>query len=420
MKNAITLTVILMFFAVQARSQDMERMKRDIEVAENILATLVEEGYSESLEGAVALGGRSEVEGSYLEGFGVLFTLSAGAPLGHIRWKYAAPPKPPTPPNPPKPPSPEKGEKEKGKYKYQGNDLTIVVPDVEVRRLDREELFLLSDSLSGESFFRSVAERFFTDYAYLMRQVPEGEKIMIRSGGKPMVFSGSGIAMIAAGGRSSSTYSAAVTVADLAAHQKGRLSREQLIERIKYTSDRDGSGRQDREMELLSSVFSRLYQPDLSEAFYLLGNPSYERIEGLGAVFSLQMGSEFQVHRHFSTRQLWRLQRDGAFSYTFPEPDEEEEEEEPEPEESAEKADEAYPDFLDDLKKNVVEYGSIAKGLEAGEALIFRIRFFTCDDCETVPGQLEISAPQSVLEGYRDGRFGLEEAAGRLKVTEVK
>ena len=76
-----------------------------------------------------------------------------------------------------------------------------------------------------------------------------------------------------------------------------------------------------------------------------------------------------------------------------------------------------YTPFLEDVKKQIVEYGSIVKDLEDKEALIFRIGFNDCR-CKTRPDELEITAMRSTLEAYRKGKITLEEGVRQLKVKE--
>lgn len=68
MRYLITLLLIAVTIVLYAQDRDGNRMKKDIEVAEKVIAASLETSYDKE-------GLRFSVEGSYLDGYGVLFTL---------------------------------------------------------------------------------------------------------------------------------------------------------------------------------------------------------------------------------------------------------------------------------------------------------------------------------------------------------
>jgi len=394
MKYAMTFFLSSLLLVLSAQP-DAARMERDIEVAENILATLVQEEYGGDAFPGMRWSGGSGVEGAYIDGFGVLFTIGT-----HFRVMTVAP-KPPKPPKAPK-------------VDMKGDEaVAIVVPEARVWR-NGVSIFNYSDSLSREQHFRSVVETFATEYAYLLRQLPKDEKIMIRYGGQGNQSFSWGNAFVASSTSNGAAYSAAIAAADLQAYKAKRLDRQALVDRIQYVTTVEGGEAEDRDLKLLSSIFGRLYQQDLSELFTVSGPPAYEKIEGLGAIYHLRFFTPGATRGDLLSPvyiEIAKARRDG---YEIVVPDLEAET--LEPEEWAEKIDAAYPEFLEDLKANIVEYGSIAKDLEAGEALLFRIHFPSCESCVSLPEQIEITARQETLQAYREGKLSLERAVGQLAV----
>lgn len=408
------ITFVLLMFAAALFAQDMERMKRDVEVGENILASLLEDSYGEVevIASNLFLNGRGNVEGSYLEGFGVLFTIAPGGFLGAAAW----------------------GD---GKYVIRSGRGGAVSFGLGNEEREKEKTAGAEEQevevVELESPFREVVETFATDYAYLMRELPAGEKIMIRYGGRP--FSIGGVAVVS-GSEAGSRYSAVIEKADLNAYEKGRLSKEQLAERIRFTVA-EGDRRDDRDLKLLTSIFSRLYQSDLNgnDIFRLRGTPHFERIEGLGAVIHMNVGAKFPYGTYFFNQDYNIIQlrglrdreaarRDRERVHIFvPEAEGDRrgavtvEGDADESTEDPAEIDEAYLDFKAELERNIVEYGSIVKELAEDEALIFRVRFFDCEDCEVMPRQLEITARQPVLNAYRTGSSDLDDAVGQLVVS---
>lgn len=393
MKYAIILiTLTLTTGILNAQSLDKDRMQRDIEVMENILASLFQENEEGMVTPNLYFANQHTIEGSYLEGFGVLFSVAprfrfGAVQLDHNRIRREA---------------------------IRGN--AIVIPEGQRVIIDQEGKIQTTaeDSLATESRFRKVVEAFAVDYAYLLRLLPPNEKVMIRYGGGPaqgepfVVWSG--IASSTPGG--GAVLSAVVSKADLDAFQNERITKEQLLSRIRFTTDTGEVGEADRDLLLLSSIFSRLYKSDLSEEFFLNSSANFERIEGVGVVYYLTMGSKSRSPSiyFYDGSRLRTRERGGVVA---PQPTDALP---PEEEQEMANLEEAYPEFLKELKNNIIEYGSIVKNLAPGEALIFRIKLPSCEDCQSMPQKLEVTCRQATLENYRKNKITLEKAVGELVV----
>lgn len=397
MKNIILLLFILTGLPLAAQSVDMERMNRDIEVAENVLSALLQENrIRPSRSEFLLLGGAGGVEGSYLEGFGVLFTISGGSFPAALNLAYTI-----------------RADERRA--------LGYAPAAPADRERDRKAE---ADTISMEPYFREVATRFLADYAFTLRQLPDKEKIMIRYGNSlPGIMSrGEGPALVyrlTDGVGSRGGYSAMVKKSDVSALQSGSINREQFEKRIEFTTKSAGSDEADRDLVLLSGIFARLYKSDMSEDFALFGTPGFEQIPGLGAVFYLPMRTgRFTFSSNGVTLWRWAPPAGTVIATTPDKMKDEDKDEDEEEEDQAAKLEEAYPAFLKELKQNIVEYGGIVKNLTPGEALIFRVELPNCPDCEKLPKKVEITARQSTLEAYRRGTTTLEAAAGQLKVVE--
>src|ERR1700754_732404 len=80
-----------------------------------------------------------------------------------------------------------------------------------------------------------------------------------------------------------SLLSVEATKADLTSFRQGKITRDQLMAKIKVINT-VSSEKSEPDMELLSSIFNRLYQADLSKTYYVQGNPYYERLTDFGAI----------------------------------------------------------------------------------------------------------------------------------------
>ena len=184
------------------------------------------------------------------------------------------------------------------------------------------------------------------------------------------------------------------------------------MDRIEYSEDDEQNEDLEKDLSLLSSIFSTLYQRNGEEIFYQSRGINVEKIEGLGAVvrMSIRLNGRdsdlFTIYRSYSRQNS-----------NVPRAEEDEKKEEERRAENTQKIDSEYPVFLQTLKENIVEYGSIVKSLTAGEALLFKVSFFDCKECKELPEELEITAKVSTLESYKKGNTSLSQAITQLKVA---
>ncbi len=389
MKYTIFLLILSLAGAsLPAQSPDPDRMQRDIEVAENILASLLEEntgetGYSYPV---IALQGNN-VEGTYLDGFGVLLTIAPRHLFRGFRLDRSR----------------EPGSTPRGGV--------IIIPDGQRPEgfHERKPQTPYPDSFDTGARFKKIVETFATDYAYLLRQLPAGEKLMIRYGSSADQEVTWRVAGLSGGPGEESIRSALINKADINAFQSGRLKKETFLSRIRFTIESGHTNKQDRDLVLLSSIFSRLYESDLSKTFYLHGSVDFERIDGLGAIYHFTLGPKSgRGAIYFSDGQRLRLRDRGGVVVPMPENADPADGE-------ISKLETAYPAFLETLKANIIEYGSIVKNLAPGEALIFRINFTGTSDSTTIPEKLKITCRQATLDSYRQNKISLEKAVTQLR-----
>jgi hypothetical protein len=150
------------------------------------------------------------------------------------------------------------------------------------------------------------------------------------------------------------------------------------------------------DMEMLSSIFSRLYRPDLSKTYFIEGNVYYERLKAFGAIFYMQMVSSVErgLNRHM-------IPTVGA--------------EDLDQEARDKKVAELYPAFEEDIKNNILEYGRTVKSLGDDESLIFNIALTRCSGCG-IPSTLELSVKSAVLKDFGTGKLDKKSALARINV----
>ena len=379
MRIIFFLALSLMTITVFAQPVDMNRMNRDIEVAEQIIATLINETDEIDLFVLGGVGQNSTIEGSYLEGVGILFSIgskSFPSSLYNI--------------------SGYRGSSIRGVAIIQKDEEDF---KTEVKRKKGQKI--IKDTFSIHEQFKSIVETFVTEYAFVLNQVPASEKILFRYGSDFRIYTSFGSGVSVAPSNVPSKLSATVKMIDVKAFQKGDIAKEDLISKIDY-SRTDNEVSESKDLNVLSGIFKRLYTEDLSDTYNLRGTPTYELIDGVGAIINLSMWKR----KSNPERLVLREKMDAKVFFT-------------ESPASDLSADSLYLPFLIDFKQNVVEYGSIVKDLEEKEALIFRIGFNDCK-CKTRPDQLEITAMKSTLNAYRKGKLSLVSAIQQLRIKEIQ
>ncbi len=373
---AVGICLAFGFFSIQTQAQkiDEERMLRDLKVSENVLATLIKQKFEDR-----RMFFPLAVSSSYQDGYGVTFTLPADyttpiifsiqadndAVLWGADWngkEY-------------QPRRPQEQRVTQGSWSLK---------DVKSRNLD---------SIRDVSNDRLIdaAKEFLIDYGDIISQVRSDERIVITNqGDQPRMWVGS---LVTAPERSHLAIE--MNKADHIQFKQGKMSRQQLMDKFKIMNA-EAVDTIEPDLELLSTIFNRLYRPDLSKTFFTEGNIYYERLKDYGAVFYMQV---FSSNRTFG--ELYDMPTIGVHEVDQQERDK--------------KVKEIYPLFEKELKENIIEYGRTLKSLSDDEQLVFNVRVTQCVKCN-IPATLELKIKGSVLKEYNAAKVGREAAIGKIMV----
>jgi hypothetical protein len=357
--------------ASMAQSIDADRMKRDIEVAENVLATLIKHEMSQQQ----AFFGM-DVRGSYQPGHGVTFRLPPDhfMPFGIVSFsenemRRAA------------------VIAEGNGYRYSissdGNGRTNGSPHNDAPGADdaiklKEKSELSADSIRAAYNERVIlaAKNFILDYGDFISQLAPNEKIVVTNQGDQHRF------FFNTGKRT--RISVEGTRADVTAFRQGKVTRDQAAKKLTVLNTESLDTREP-DMEMLSSIFSRLYRPDLSKTYFIDGNVYYERLKDFGTIFYMQMVSSME--RNLNRFAIPTLQLENLTQ-----------------EERDKKVAELYPAFEREIKQNILEYGRTVKSLKDDESLIFNISLTRCTGCG-IPSTLELGIKSSILKDFGAGKI---------------
>ena len=182
---------------------------------------------------------------------------------------------------------------------------------------------------------------------------------------------------------------------DLLQYKQGKLTRDQMLAKISVVNT-ESVDAPEPDLELLSSIFNRLYRSDLSKTYFTDNSIYYERLKNFGAVYYMKVYSSNQSDMFKYSMPTLKL--DDLDQAT-----------------RDKKVKELYPVFEKELKENMVEYGRTVKSLNDDEQLLFNVKITRCDGCG-IPYSLEASVKASVLKDYASGKLSKEAAAGKVAI----
>jgi hypothetical protein len=337
---------------------DQDRMERDLEVAENILETVLQQGENQF----VFFRNDSRIEASYRDGYGVIFRLTPQ----HMEFVIA-------------------------------KEARLVMEKEKMEQGDAEVDFI---SEEGAEDIISVVKDYLIDYGDLIHQLKSTDKIMVRSSrstDKREVY----VWLQKHGKGKSSTasdFQVELLVADLQAYNDGKIDREEILSRIEVQEEELDLVKEP-DLEVFASTLDRIFQSDLSRTYYLARTPVYDRMKGYGITYYLKFYSS-------------RIYDDNLYSLpTIGKKDLSETE-------RNKIVESMYPDFLQDLKSALLDYGHMLRSIEDDELVNLQIELTSCRGCD-MPEEIEVTFKKSLVEDYRKGSITMEKAAEEIKVMDL-
>lgn len=370
MKHILTLLFISTIAVTTiAQSFDKDRMHRDLEVAENALGTILTPSSNDFPSWRI---GDKDIEADYIKDYGVIFNVSRNG-FKHLK-AY------------------EKAMSKKDKAE--------VIVDLEASSKEEHEHFIEN------------CKTFLADYAGIIGQLKNDQRISIRRGGSGSHIGQSKIENIyidngsnaktiwTTGGKGSAENELIieVKVSEINKLRKGNINREAFDKSVSVTEN-VMSYEKDADLETLSAMFHRLYKKDLSTTYYSEREPKYSKLSNFGVIVKMKFYSSYENHNVYSMPTISKkgLSLEERNNHVM----------------------ELLPKFESDFKENLVNYGRTLKNLDSDEVLMFEINMTTCKDCEDFPRYMKFSIKKSVLHKYNRGDLSLKQAVEKVNVERI-
>jgi len=270
------------------------------------------------------------------------------------------------------------------------SDKTLTLKDkvLEKRQLDLDSI---RDSYNVKVI--DAAKTFLVDYGDLIAQLAPNEKVIVSNqGNQPRGWVNQ---YFSAPKRTHLSVEAVKS--DLTLLREGKITRAEALKRIKVINT-EAVDDVAPDLELLSSIFTRLYSQDLSKTYFVGENINFERLKDFGVIYYMQLYSGYD-QGDFSKRYVMpTLGLNNVDQET-----------------KDKKVKELYPKFEQELKDNIVEYGRTVKSLKDDEVLVFQVAMTQCDGCG-IPSSLEITLKGSSLKDFNIGKADKNATMGKMVV----
>lgn len=450
MKRFTILLLILISGSAIAQNIDEEKMNRDLEIAKNVLATILK-GDSERHWGS------GSINGSYVQGYGVIFSIPKHYSMIHVQ-----PPKAVVAP--------------RVRIRTSGSDegTIIIEEDIkayaeEAEKLARkqEELTRKQEELSKQQKELSESEKeelaeamaeiefnaqeiaeiakeaeaqaflwqseytenleasmekteqaivtFLADYADLIGQLKPTDNILVKQDSpydRDILIYGfdegddvwvdadvdvdaddSGSTTIYPGSKKGSGFSAEVSKKVVTDYKTGKIDFDTFREKV--IIKRAAPERKSADLDMFANIFKQYYSPKMSTTFFTERTPSYEILDNFGVIYTINTYSSYVDGRYYSMPVLDKKKVSS--------------------EERKVAIEELYPNFESDIKSFIIDYGRTIRSLEDDDMLLMKIKMTKCEDC-SIPKTIDVSVKMSVLKLFDQQKISREKALASIEI----
>ncbi|MBO6497250.1 MAG: hypothetical protein JJ978_16920 [Roseivirga sp.] len=348
----------------------LPKMEKDIVILQNVLSDLFgnEDRYFSS----------RNAKGMYVPGGGVIFSMSSNSLYGNILIEYAD-----------------------------------VLDEIEGDDSKQDESSPEETNRKMEESIREKSKEFLTNYGSLLTELKSGEKLMLNIDytarqKREENRSSSRARFVSSSRNMKKRMQSSISYKALNDFSTGKINLQQAMEAVETKIVEDA----DKEMtdaKILAGILDDLMQTSMDGKFRRRSKTNWTYFDGFGLMFNIQMStssstSEMIIYSQ-SARTITRT---------------EDSEVEKEREELMKELEEAYPDFEDMLKENIVQYGRTLRSLGAGESVIVNVDFGSGVRDSKMPRSIRMVVPKSSIDAYAKGQKSLEQVKKEIDIKKLQ
>ena len=195
------------------------------------------------------------------------------------------------------------------------------------------------------------------------------------------------------GNKKGSGFSAEVTKKVVTDYKTGKIDFDTFKEKV--VVNRAAPERKSADLDMFASIFKQYYSPKMSTTFFTERTPAYEILDNFGVIYSISTYSSYVDGRYYSMPVLDKKRVS--------------------PEERKDAIEELYPKFESDIKSFIIDYGRTIRSLQEDEMLLLKIKMTRCEDC-TIPKTIDVSVKMSVLKQFDQQKISREKALASIEI----
>jgi hypothetical protein len=451
-KNMKRITIILLILisgSAIAQNIDEEKMNRDLEIAKNVLATMLK-GDSERFWGS------GSIDGTFVQGYGVIFTIPKHYSMIHVR-----PPRAVVAPRV----RVRTGVSDDGTIIIK-EDIKAYAEEAEKLAKKQEELMKKQEELAKQQEELSEAEKeeleeamaelefnaqeiaeiakeaeeqallwqaeysenleasmekteqavitFLADYADLIGQLKPTDNILVKQDSpfEEEIFiygmnedadvwvdadvdvgDDEASADVYSDKNKGSGFSAEVSKKVVTDYKTGKIDFDTFKEKVNIK--RAAPEKKSADLDMFANIFKQYYSPKMSTTFFTERTPNYEILDNFGVIYTISTYSSYVDGRYYS---MPVLDRKNVSS-----------------EERKEAIEELYPKFESDIKSFIIDYGRTIRSMQEDDMLLLKIKMTKCEDC-TIPKSIDVSVKMNVLKQFDQQKISREKALASIEI----
>jgi len=351
----------------------LPKMEKDIIILQNVLGDLF------SPNGNDRFFSSRSAKGMYVPGNGVIFSLGANSIYGDLMAEYIVV----------QGQAAEKEETEK---------------EIDIDELNKET----------EDRLRSKSREFLANYGSLLSELKSGEKLMlnidysVRQKRDNDRTTSNRVSFVTSRSSIKKRMQSSINYKTLNDFTTGKINLDQAMNAIEV-SIVDDAEKDMTDAKILAGILDDLMQSSLDGKFRRRSKTSWTYFEGFGLMFNIQMNTNVN-----GSAMVIYSQGAGTISRV------DKDDREKEREEKLKEVEEAYPEFENMLKENIIQYGRTLRSLGAGESIIVNVDFGTAFRDSKLPRSIRMIVPKSSIEAYSKGQKSLDQVKSEIDIKQLQ
>lgn len=344
----------------------LPKMEKDIVILQNVLSDL----FSNSDR---TLYSSRNAKGMYVPGSGVIFSMSGSGIYGSVFSELVI-----------------------------DRDIDRGEKEVDVEELNQK----------SEEDIRNKSKEFLTNYGSLLTELKSGEKLMLnvdyslQQSRETLRNSGNRVAYTIPRSNKQRMQSS-ISYKTLNDFSTGKINLQQAMAAVETKIVEDA----DKDMtdaKILAGILDDLMQSSMDGKFKRRSRTTWSYFDGFGLMFNIQMGTQV-------SSGMVVYSQGGSGSRVI-----NRSEAEKEREENLKELEEAYPEFENMLKENIVQYGRTLRSLGSNESVIVNVDFGGYFSDSKLPRSIRMIVPKSSIEAYAKGQKSLEQVKKEIDIKQLQ